>query len=167
MEIFFFMMITRGVKTRPSVFFSVRPFHVVVFSPFFFSPYFLLLLYTFSSSSSSWGWWRKRETPVQVMNQQSGRVPPVGVKRDRWNKLCWRFFFCYSARVLFIVSLFYSILYVYTNIYVSSTHICAGCKVLERFPSRIHILSSLLSFDLSVCLKGYRKAVGPTRRIII
>jgi hypothetical protein len=53
--IYFFMMITRGVKTRPSVFFSVRPFHVVVFSPFFFSPYFLLLLYTFSSSSSSWG----------------------------------------------------------------------------------------------------------------
>ncbi len=138
MEIFF-MMITRGVKTRPSVF-SVRPFHVV-FPPFF--SYFLLLLYTFSSSS--WSWWRKRERPlVRSWTNNPVVFPLSGSKEIDETR-----FAGFSAILLVFCSSFH---FLFCIQYVSSTYICAGRKVLERFSSCI--LSSLLSFYLSVCLKG-------------
>lgn len=94
---FFFMMITRGVKTRPSVFLSGL-FMLFFFPPFSYFLFLVAICLVFFSGLM------EKETPGQVMNQQSGRVPMSGSKEIDETRFA---FFCYFARVLFIFSLFF------------------------------------------------------------
>ena len=119
------MMITRGVKTRPSVF-SVRFFFPCCLSPL-----------SFSSSCVE----EKETTPGQVMNQQSSRVLLSGSKEIDGSKrffvyflLFW--FFCYFAHVVFHLSPFC----------ISSTYLCIVDVSSSDFPISYSFPSSFL-FD--------------------
>lgn len=111
-----------------------------------FPPFFLLyflLLYTFFSSSSSCAEEKERETPGQVMNQQSSRVLLSGSKEIDEAKV-W--FFCYFAHVV--------LLFIF-HFFVYLVHICAS----RTSPRAIFLSYSFLFlfqffFLLSVCLKG-------------